>query len=229
MNSDRRADARPSHAEAILHVFDMDGTILIGTTASRLIAKQTGTSEALDILEARFGQGELTTREFAAAIHPLWAGLEARQVADAFDDAPWIRRIDTVLKDIQARDDHAIVITMSPDFFANMLLSLGFHAIEASRFPPLPLQGRLDRTAILSPEDKPLITELHARGRGIPAERCIAYGDSMSDLHLFQSMKNTVAVNATDELKQLAVASYDGDDLFSAYELGRSLVRSHDR
>jgi len=64
-----------------LHVFDMDGTLLKGTTASVEIARHLGCSQELAALEARFGAGEIGTRDFAAAIHGLWRTLTQATVA----------------------------------------------------------------------------------------------------------------------------------------------------
>ena len=46
----------------------------------------------------------------------------------------------------------------------------------------------------------------------------------MSDAPLFRSLRHTVAVNADEHLRDLAAATYVGDDLWPAYELGRSLL-----
>jgi phosphoserine phosphatase len=42
-----------------LHVFDMDGTLLKGTTASLQIARHLGCTRELAELEARFAAGEV--------------------------------------------------------------------------------------------------------------------------------------------------------------------------
>jgi phosphoserine phosphatase len=52
----------------------------------------------------------------------------------------------------------------------------------------------------------------------------VAYGDSSSDVPLFQLLPHTVAVNATPALREIAAASYEGNDLRGAYALGRSLL-----
>jgi hypothetical protein len=46
-----------------------------------------------------------------------------------------------------------MLITMSPDFFANHLLSLGIDVVRASTFPPLPFRAAVD-PGILTPADK---------------------------------------------------------------------------
>ena len=127
--------------------------------------------------------------------------------------------------DIRARQERSLVITMSPDFFARELLALGADAVHGSRFPAPPYAGvAFDPSGILTPEDKPRLVADGARGRRHRPDRCVAFGDSMSDAPLFRALAHTVAVNADDHLLDLAAATYTGDDLWAAYELGRSLI-----
>ena len=51
-----------------LFVFDMDGTLLPGSTASLELAGALGALDDLHALEARFTAGDLDTRGFAAAV-----------------------------------------------------------------------------------------------------------------------------------------------------------------
>jgi phosphoserine phosphatase len=117
-----------------------------------------------------------------------------------------------------------MVITMSPNFFADLLLDWQFNSVEASRFPALPLYGTLDEAMILTPEDKPRLVAGYADSLKLQPHECVAYGDSTSDAPLFNALPNTVAVNATASLEQAASAIYRGGDLFEAYRLGRSLT-----
>jgi phosphoserine phosphatase len=207
-----------------LHVFDMDGTLLKGTSASLRIAQHLGCAEELAGLEARLATAEIDPRGFAAAVHVLWQELTRQTVAEVFDACPWLDGIPEVCADIRQRGERSVVITMSPDFFAQNLLGLGFDAVAASRFPALPFREPLDPGGILSPGDKVrIVEELRAR-HVLPLSRCVAYGDSMSDAPLFRWLANTVAVNADHHLAELAAVSYRGDDLADAYALGRALL-----
>jgi phosphoserine phosphatase len=203
----------------VLHVFDMDGTLLAGTSASLQIARSLGGDEALMALEARLAAGELDSRGFAQALHELWRELTPATVEAAFADSPWLSGIDEVCADIRARGERSLVITMSPDFFAHHLLSRGFDDVRASRFPPPPFTSAVDPALILTPQDKVrIVDELREQ------DLCVAYGDSMSDAPLFRHLTATVAVNADRHLDGIAAARYHGDDLFQAYQLGRQLI-----
>jgi phosphoserine phosphatase len=207
-----------------LHVFDMDGTLLRGTSASLQIARHLGCAAELAGLEAQFSASELDTRGFAAAIHGLWRNLTGQAVAEIFGACPWLDGIPEVCADIRKRGERSVVITMSPDFFARHLLEFGFDEVVASRFPALPFAEPLDPGGILTPDDKVrVVDELRTRHHLRPS-RCVAYGDSISDAPLFRQLANTVAVNADHHLTDLAAVSYRGDDLAGAYALGRALL-----
>jgi phosphoserine phosphatase len=208
-----------------LFVFDMDGTLLPGTTASVALAATLGAGDQLHDLEARFAAGAIDTRGFAAEVHDLFARLTTEQVTATFRAARLLDRAADVFADIRARDERSLVITMSPDFFARELLALGADAVHASRFPAPPYAGvSFDAAGILTPEDKPRLVTAALEAAGLGVDRCVAFGDSWSDAALFRTLVHTVAVNADDHLLDLAATTYRGDDLWAAYELGRALL-----
>lgn len=210
----------------ILHIFDMDGTLLRGSTASLQLAEVLSDVPRIITLEAQFAAGDIDTQGFSIAIHQMWRALTTTTVKTAFAASPWLTGIREVCADIRQRGERSAVITMSPDFFANHLRDLGFDEVVASRFPPLPFTTPLDPDGILTPADKVRVTEeLRARYALAPS-RCVAYGDSMSDAPLFRHLSLTVAVNADHHLAGLAAASYRGDDLSGAYDLARTLITS---
>lgn len=207
-----------------LHVFDMDGTLLSGTTASIEVARQTGHGQDLFALERSFAAREIDTYGFAQALGRMWQGLTPGVVKTAFTASPWLVGIEAVCREIRSNGGRSVVITMSPDFFANHLLDLGFDQVVASRFPPLPLNGGIELAGILTPSDKVRLADELCGQYKIPRSRCVAYGDSMSDLPLFRHLHATVAVNAHDDLAKIARASYIGNDLTEAFALAQTLL-----
>jgi phosphoserine phosphatase len=196
--------------------------LLRNTTASLQIAKRLGCLTDLKILEKSFSQADIDTRKFASAICRLWHGLTIGHVAEAFDAAPWIEGLPDVLADIKKRGEYSLVVTMSPNFFAERLLTIGIDDVVASRFPTLPLTDRLDPSGILTPADKVTATDLALQRYGLSRDECVAYGDSASDVPLFETLSHTVAVNADSLLRGLAAIAYEGDDLREAYHLARA-------
>ncbi len=207
-----------------LHIFDMDGTLLRGTTASLEIARQLGCIDDLLELEGQFARGEVTALGFGEAIARLWKELDDDTVGLVADAAPWITGIDEVWADITARGERSMLITMSPDFFATRLLGRGVDQVHASRFPGLPFSDTNLGISPLLPAHKVEHVETERRRLGLECTRCVAYGDSMSDAPLFRAIPHSVAVNADEALERSAAVAYQGDDLREAYEQGRALL-----
>ena len=209
-----------------LHIFDMDGTLLRGTSAPIEVSRRLGRLEPLEELERGFATEEITAAEFAVAVHALWEDLTVELVAEIFADAPWIDGIDEVCEDIAARGERSMLITMSPNFFADHLGARGIDVIHAAGFPPLPLVEPVDPARVLNPADKVRLAEAERLALNLPQSACVAYGDSMSDLPLFAVLENTVAVNADARLEQAARVAYHGNDLREAYAQGRTLLQN---
>jgi phosphoserine phosphatase len=207
-----------------LHVFDMDGTLLRGTTAPIEISRRIGRLEPLAELERGFAAEEVTAAEFAIEMRALWEDLTAELVIQIVADAPWIEGIEDVCADIAHRGERSILITMSPNFFADHLGDRGLDVVHASRFPPLPFAAPIDPAGILNPADKVRLAEAERTAHGLPRSACVAYGDSMSDIPLFRVLENTVAVNADAALEGAARVAYRGEDLREAYAQGRALL-----
>lgn len=201
-----------------LFVFDMDGTLLPRTTASLEIAKSTGTVNELQSLERRFAARELDTKMFAHEIHKLWGIVDEKIIRSAFEGATKLRRIDTVISVLSERDQKSCIITMSPDFFAELFREHGFDYVFASGFPRA--EGEpLRPERILTPEDKVRLTTQVCEELGVDVVDVVAFGDSMSDYPLFRTLVHTVSVNGTPELERLAKYKYRGDDLYEIFEL----------
>jgi phosphoserine phosphatase len=200
----------------------MDGTLLHGTSAPVLLAAAMGETEALDALERRFSSGTATAVQFARALHDMW-GVAATEIAQqAFAVAPLLANIGAVLADIRRRGERACLITLSPDYFAEQFLDFGFDAVFASRFPRS-TGTPLDESAILSPKDKPRLAARFCAQHGLALEDAIAYGDSMSDVFLFEEVGVRVSVNGDHHLAELSDIAVEGADLLPAYRAAREL------
>lgn len=83
------------------------------------------------------------------------------------------------------------------------------------------LSEPVDLAGILSAAAKVQITDRLCEEFGVMRADCVAYGDSLSDKDLFETVPVSVAVNADRHLAGLATHSYVGRDLWDAYELVR--------
>jgi phosphoserine phosphatase len=207
------------------HVFDMDGTLLLGTTAPLLLAEALGATESLLVLEERFAAGTASAVDFARELHARWGPVNPAVAAAAFAAAPLIANIREVLADIRAHCEKSCLITMSPASFAEQFLDFGFDAVFASRFPA-DAETPLDETAILNPRDKPRLAGAFCAEHGLRLDQAVAYGDSMSDVFLFEQTGLRVSVNGDHHIEQLADITISGPDLQAAYTAVRERLAS---
>jgi phosphoserine phosphatase len=199
-----------------LFVFDMDGTLLIQTTACVEIAKATGTLHHLDRLEEQFARREIDAFCFAQQIGALWGSLDSQLIRTAFEATPKLNNIKTVTDLIRTAGGTSCLITMSPDFFAHLFYDYGFDFIGASQFPKSS-EEEISREKILNPQDKVVLVRKWCDELSLEMSHCVAFGDSMSDYLLFQELEHTVSVNGDPTLKGLARYHYEGLDLHDAF------------
>ncbi|WP_330265760.1 HAD family hydrolase [Streptomyces griseorubiginosus] len=206
---------------ARLHLFDLDGTLLHGTTAPVEISRQLGLEAEAVALDQAIGAGLIGPPEYARQVYALWAALTEAHVVAAFESAPWLARIRDVWAEIRGQGDYCAVISLSPSFFVERLTGWGAHAAHGSRFPAVPFVEPMDPAGVLSAAAKVLIADRLCAEFGVTRADCIAYGDSSSDKDLFGAVPVSVAVNADHHLSEISTHSYTGMDLWEAYELVR--------
>lgn len=206
---------------SLLHVFDLDGTLLKGSACME-ISRHLGQIRHVESVEEAWGRGEVGHIEFYQLLLGLWWELDDSDLPIIVERSPWLDGIREVTSDIRDRGEHSCVISMSPQFFVDHLLAWGFDSVHgATVHPSKPLQDE----DVMFPESKVLVvSELMDRYR-LNATQVIAYGDSASDIPLFETLPNTVAVNASISLENLATATCRSEDIRDAYEVGRGLVR----
>ncbi len=212
----------PCVAEAMssLHVFDLDGTLLRGSACLE-ISRTVGVLDETLAIEDAWTRGMISDNGFWERCLPLWEGLSDDQIDSAFAATPWLEGVEAVFADIRSRNEWSVVITQSPKFFAERLQRWGASYTYGALVAPGNCKGA---DQLVSGADKLRITEELLAELGLGSNDCVAYGDSLSDLALFEALTNTVAVNAHERIRALARASYEGTDFWAAYLAGRRLL-----
>jgi phosphoserine phosphatase len=200
-----------------MFAFDMDGTLLPGTSACRQIARVAGVEDGFRELDVAFVKGSITGVEFARAIASLWDCSDSAMIRHAFDAAPKIGNIDAALRLISDHGGRACLITLAPQYFAEHFRAFGFHHIVASRFPLRPGRSIRNR-AILTPEDKVTRLRRICCREGLTFDEAVVFGDSATDLPLFSSMRWSVCLNGSRQLQKAAWQSYVSDNLVDVLE-----------
>ena len=204
-----------------LHVFDMDGTLLVGSACIE-ISRAVGFFDENVAIQEAWEQGKIPDNGYWEQCLPLWDGLTDEQIDNAFAATQWLDGVEAVLSDIRSRNEHSIAISQSPKFFVERLIAWGLGAAYGAEVIPGNPAGA---ERMVSIEDKLEITKTRLRELGLADDDCIAYGDSDSDLALFDYLTHTVAVNANDRIRKLGNVAYDGSDLWAAYLAGRALLQ----
>ena len=204
----------------MLHVFDMDGTLLSGA-ATVVLAQHFDKLAMGEEVEARFLAGTVSDTEFWETLLEICGEATEADLDAAFHGAPWMQGVAEVFADIRTRGETAIVISQSPTFFVERLQVWGAHETYGSA---VEIGVPVADDATLSADAKVAITAEALSRLGLTPEACVAYGDSGSDIGLFRWLPHTVAVNAAPAIADLASAHYAGTDLREAYALGRELL-----
>jgi phosphoserine phosphatase len=198
-----------------LFIFDMDGTLLPGTTGLLELAKILGAQDSLREMEERYSRKLLNTRDFTHALGALWGKVSVADSKRAFEAAPKLDGIAECLQELKGLGHISCLITMSQDIFAQHFKSYGFDYIASTTYPA----NTEGPVTILEPEDKRRIAKEICASHQLDYRQSVAFGDSLSDEPLFTDLINTVAVNATPGLQRISKHVYQGMSLMDAYRL----------
>ncbi|GAB3496174.1 HAD family hydrolase [Amycolatopsis cihanbeyliensis] len=221
INNDR---ALPDRAR--LFIFDMDGTLLPDTTGLLAVASALDTVDEVRELERQFADGTLSTVDFSRAVHRLWGVVPDDVARRAFDSCAKLEKIREVTERIANDGGISCLITMSQDFFADHFHEFGFDHVFASPYPRTAeaITAGVPESDILTPESKPLIADALCTKHGLRFADTVAFGDSGSDLPLFEQLRHTVAVNGNQRITELSSTSYRGNSLLGAYEAALEMI-----
>jgi phosphoserine phosphatase len=206
-----------------LHIFDMDGTLIRGSSCNIELARVLGKVDEFRLLDAHFAGQRIDSPEYARRAYSMWSSLTEDVVASAFASAPWMAGIVEVWRDITARGEYCAVISLSPSFFVGRLRQWGVHEVRASQFPevPFPIGTTFSDVGVLDATSKVVFADELCARYGLNRADCVAYGDSMSDAALFAAVPTSVAVNGDHHVSGIATHTYAGGDLREAYGLVR--------
>lgn len=198
-----------------LAVFDLDGTLVPGTTVCLHLAEWLGHVGVVRYLERRYAAHEISNTEVAAGDAAHYAGVLVTDVDRRLDSIPCIAGIADTVEALRRRGMEVLLATVTWRFAAeHFARRYGFDAVcgcEMTAGPDGRLGGAVARH--IEAEDKLAFVADYAGARGISLAECVAVGDSRSDLPLFGAVGLAIALNATPAAAEAAHVAIETDDL----------------
>jgi phosphoserine phosphatase len=198
-----------------LACFDLDGTLLPRTSVSQFFADRLGRGEELAVLERRYVAGEISNADVADLTAAQYAGRGHDWVRAVLADIPCIRGIEETVSALAARGIPSLLCTVTWRFAAEVLRErYGFVAASGTELGEEPegvLSGRV--SLYFDEHDKRRFVEDWCAARDLRLERCLAVGDSRSDIPLFEAVGFSIALNATPAARAAATVALDTEDL----------------
>ncbi len=195
-------------------VFDLDGTLLRGTTVSLLLARWLGQAEEIARLEQAFHAHEITNTVVADTSAGWLTGKTTAEVWRVLDDGPWIAGLQETLRVLTTAGKNLLLGTITWSFAAEMLRERhGFAAVSGTEM--IEVDGVLSGTVgrYFDEHDKVRFVQDWCADNGFAMSQVVAVGDSRSDVPLFQTVGMSIALNATPDARAVATHALDTDDL----------------
>lgn len=209
-----------------LACFDLDGTLVVGTSVCLHLADKLGHLNLLRRLEDRYASGEISNAVVAGELGPYYAGLSLNEIEGHLSDVPMIDGVPSVLGTLKEKGIESLICTVSWRFVAQMLAKrYGF--VDASGCElPVDEQGLLGGNVSkhFDEYDKLDFVKSYCTDRRIPLSQVFAVGDSRSDIPLFGAVGFSVALNATAAAKAAASLAIETEDLNSVLEVVPGLL-----
>jgi phosphoserine phosphatase len=195
-------------------VFDLDGTLLRGTTVSLLLAEWLGRTAEIARLEKAFRAHEITNSVIAETSAAWFAGQRTDEIWQVLGDGPWIDGMTETFGALRASGASLLLGTITWSFAAEMLRErYGFAAVSGTEMQAANgiLSGTISRS--FDEHDKARFVEQWCSRRAISMDQVAAVGDSRSDIPLFRRAGLSIALNATPDAKEIATHVLETDDL----------------
>jgi phosphoserine phosphatase len=194
--------------------FDVDGTLVPGTSSSTFLAGLLGHREKVAKAEDAYAAGVLDNRQVSELDAAGWAGVSQKQVLGWLDGLPLVPGIAETVAWCRKNGLVPVLATLAWSPVGSYLADrFGFHSFSGPRLETADgrFTGRVARH--FDEYDKRDFALTHARNLGLDSRACGAVGDSRSDLPLFASIGLSVAFNASEAARAVATATVDDDDL----------------
>jgi phosphoserine phosphatase len=198
-----------------LACFDLDGTLVRGTSSCQHLGDCLGHSDVIRELEQKYAQGTLNNHQVADLLGEHYAGRRIEEVVEAMRTLSLIDGIDETFSNLRRQEIHLLLGTVTWSFVARIIAERfkldGWSGCVMGESAP----GTLSGTVVTHFDEfsKRTFVEEYCAKHSIPMNKVFAVGDSRSDIPLFSAVGYSVAINATETAKQAASCAIDTTDL----------------
>jgi phosphoserine phosphatase len=194
--------------------FDVDGTLVPGTSTSQHLAHRLGHFAELSVAEAAYDAGTLTNQEACVLDALAWRGRTPDEIHGWLASLPVVDGIADTVAWCRIHRLEPYLATLAWEPVARYLATR--FGLAGCCGPTLSIvdgrySGDVDRH--FDEHDKRDFAAAVAAAAGVPLSACAAVGDSRSDLPLFAEVGLSIAFNATAAVKAIATHAVDGADL----------------
>ncbi len=198
-----------------LACFDLDGTLITGTTTTLFLAKNLGFDKWSPKFEEDFRTGLYNnSTQIAQETARQFRGVSLGRIYELYPGVPKIANITSTVANLKKRGIIVILASITWGFFVELFANeYGFDSYCGT-------QMNMDNN-VLTGEIGAYCNELDklqfflnpCRHYGVPLRETISVGDSKSDHPIFREAGKSIALNADPETKRLATYSLDTKDL----------------
>jgi phosphoserine phosphatase len=194
--------------------FDLDGTLVRGSTVSLEMGRVLGHLDRIRDLEARYARHEISNAEIAIQDARACRDRSVAEIERAVLGIPLIEGFRDVVRTLKDRGTRTLIVTVTGSFAARAIAKeygvddyAGCELEEANgRFT-----GRVSRH--FEENDKVRFVKEYCSKYGLGLSRCAAVGDGRSDIPLFGAVGLAIALNATPQARAASRVTLDTDDL----------------
>ena len=203
----------------IVASFDMDGTLIKGTTSNLFFAKLLNVENEVIELEKKLYNGDIGSDFFMIAISEIMESLTVSYVEQNFHLLPIVDDIHETVNLFKKLGIIPILVTTSNIIFAECFKKkYGFDYVFGTIHEVLP-DGRIGigKTVCSSNHKIQHVKEIVEMLSGSMSQ-VIAIGDSFSDIPLFSKVGCSIAFNYDDALKDKANVYVKSNSIFSIFD-----------
>ncbi|WP_196161473.1 HAD family phosphatase [Reinekea sp. G2M2-21] len=201
--------------------FDLDGTLVRGTSTGGFLAQKMGHAEAMLAAEQLYAEGKVANDYVSTLDGEYYRGYCKADIFALLADIPQIRHIGETVSALNQLGIPCVICTLAWEFVAEYFAErYGFMAWSG---PALQvdtqgqftgrIQSHFDETG------KPVFIEQICQRFGFSMDRVFHVGDSRSDIELFKRAGYSVAINATPDAQANANCQLSTESLLDVLPL----------